>query len=72
MKRSLLIGTILAFCSVSAGAQTRGQDGKWYDSNLTLQVTEETVREDGAFTLCVAQRKALRGKSLYAFCGAGV
>ena len=47
----------LLLLAVPAWAQTRGADGKWYDSNLTLQVVEETVREEGAFTLCVAQKK---------------
>lgn len=60
MKTKYLVGALLALCSLSAGAQTRGEDGKWYDSNLTFQVSEETVREDGAFTLCVAQKKEKR------------
>ncbi len=60
MKTKYLVGALLVLCSLSAGAQTRGEDGKWYDSNLTFQVSEETVREDGAFTLCVAQKKEKR------------
>jgi hypothetical protein len=55
MKRTAILALLLL--AVPAWAQTRGADGKWYDSNLVLQVVEETVQEEGAFTLCVAQKK---------------
>lgn len=63
MKKAIIAGWVAVatlFLTGELHAQTRSADGKWRDPNLTFQVVEESVREDGAFTLCVAQKKEKR------------